>query len=154
MNDKTLEEFLKKVDKAKFTNTPYVKRVEKPYGYELIFTPEGLPYTGKLMHIQAGKRQSLQIHDQKVETFYLASGKGGVLLENSQGEMERVEFQKGVGYTTQVGQKHRIFAITDCDVIEFSTPELGNTYRLEDDYARGTETEEMRKDPNRGWYRN
>ena len=138
-------------DKTNFKNDPYVKKVEKPWGYELIFTPENLPYTGKLMHVRAGTRQSLQIHDKKIETYYLTSGKGGVILENSTGEMEKIEFEKGMGYTTQIGQKHRIFGITDCDVIEFSTPELGITYRLEDDYKRPDETEDTRKDPNRGW---
>lgn len=149
--DPKLEEFLKTVDKSKFNSSPYVKRVEKPWGYELIFTPEDLSYTGKLMHLNAGTRQSLQIHDKKVETYYLASGRGGVIIENADGEMEEIEFKQGIGYTTQVGQKHRIFSITDCDVLEFSMPESGNTYRLEDDYSRDTETEEMRKDPNRGW---
>ncbi len=139
------------VDKSKFTNSSYVKRIEKPWGYELIFTPEYLPYTGKLMHVKAGTRQSLQIHDKKIETYYLGSGRGGVIIENNKGILEKIEFEKEVGYTTTIGQKHRIFAITDCDVIEFSTPETGNTYRLEDDYSRSTETEEMRKQPNRGW---
>lgn len=138
-------------DKSQFTNTAYVKKVEKPWGYELIFTPENLPYTGKLMHLKAGTRQSLQIHDKKVETYYLASGKGGVIIENTKGDLKLVEFEQGKGYTTQVGQKHRIFSITECDIIEFSTPELGTTYRLEDDYKRPDETEELRKDPNRGW---
>lgn len=151
MNDDQLKKFLETVDKSSFTNTAYVKRVEKPWGYELIFTPDGLPYTGKLMHMSAGTRQSLQIHDKKVETYYLGSGRGGVIIENANGEMEEVEFEKNKGYTTKIGQKHRIFAITDCDVLEFSTPESGNTYRLEDDYSRPTETEEMRKEPNRGW---
>lgn len=136
---------------TKFTNAPYSKRVEKPWGYELIFTPEDLPYTGKLMHLNAGTRQSLQFHDKKVETYILGSGRGGVIIENSKGELEKIEFEQGKGYTTQVGQKHRIFSITECDIIEFSTPESGNTYRLEDDYSRPTETEQMRKEPNRGW---
>lgn len=149
--DEELKKFLRTINKSKFANSPYVKKVAKPWGYELIFTQEDLPYTGKLMHVKAGTRQSLQVHDKKVETYYLASGRGGVMIENSQGEMEKIEFAQGKGYTTQVGQKHRIFAITDCDVIEFSTPELGNTYRLEDDYSRPTETEQLRKDPNRGW---
>lgn len=151
MDDPKLQEFLKTIDKSGFSSQPFVKRVEKPWGYELIFTLEGLPYTGKIMHVMAGKRQSLQVHDVKQETYFLASGRGGVIIENSSGEMIEVEFENGKGYTTAVGQKHRIFAITDCDVWEVSTPELGNTYRLEDDYNRPTETEEMRKDPNRGW---
>src|SRR3990167_8682158 len=139
------------MDKSKFINVPYVKKVEKPWGYELIFTTDDLPYAGKLMHLKAGTRQSLQIHDQKIETYYLGSGKGGVLMENDKGELESIEFEKNKGYTTKINQKHRIFAITDCDILEFSTPEKGNIFRLEDDYSRPTETEEMRKEPNRGW---
>lgn len=135
----------------KVVNEPYIKRVEKPWGYELIFTPEDLPYAGKIMHLKAGTRQSLQYHDKKVETYFLASGRGGVILENDKGELEKIEFEKGKGYTTQVYRKHRIFAITDCDVWEVSTPEIGTTYRLEDDYKRTDETEKVRNDPQRGW---
>ncbi len=141
----------KQFDKSKFTVDGYSQKVEKPWGYELIFTPEGQPYTGKIMHIHAGKRQSLQIHDQKEETYFLGGGKGGVIIENSKGEMETIEFEVNKGYTTKVGQKHRLFAITDCDIWEVSTPETGTTYRLEDDYSRGDETEDVRKEPDRGW---
>lgn len=142
---------LENIDKTKFSHEGFSKKIDKPWGYELIFTPEGQPYTGKIMHIEAGKRQSLQVHDKKEETYYLNSGQGGVIIENPNGEMETVEFETGKGYTTQVGQKHRLFAITDCDIWEVSTPETGTTYRLEDDYDRPDETEEVRKQPDRGW---
>ena len=149
--DPKLEEFLKTVDKNSFTNQPYLKKVEKPWGYELIFTPDNLPYTGKIMHIEAGKRLSLQVHDTKQESYWLASGECNLVIENTQGKMEIINMEKGKGYTMMIGQKHRHQAVTDCDVFEVSTPENGNTYRLEDDYSRPTETEELRRDPNRGW---
>ncbi len=142
---------LTNIDRKKFLTEGYVKKVEKPWGYELIFTPEGQPYTGKIMHIEAGKRQSLQVHDQKEETYYLGLGKGGVIIENSSGKLVKIEFEEGKGYTTKVGQKHRLFGITDCDIWEVSTPETGTTLRLEDDYNRGDETDDVRKEPNRGW---
>ncbi len=151
MDDPKLEQFLKERDTSSFTNTPYIKRVEKPWGYELIFTPENLSYTGKIMHINAGKRLSLQVHDKKQESYWLADGECNLIIENSEGELEVIKMEKGHGYTMQIGQKHRHQAVVDCDVLEVSTPELGNTYRLEDDYARPTETGELRKDPNRGW---
>ena len=141
----------KQWDKSKFTTQGYSQKIDKPWGYELIFTPAGQPYTGKIMHIQAGKRQSLQVHDQKEETHYLASGKGGVIIEDSSGELQTIEFESGKGYTTRKGQKHRLFAVTDCDIWEVSTPETGTTYRLDDDYSRADETEEVRSQPNRGW---
>ncbi len=149
--DPKLEEFLKTIDKNTFVNTPFFRKVDKPWGYEMIFTPEDLPYTGKLMHINAGKRLSLQVHDVKQETQILIQGQCNSLVENPDGEMTTIEMVPHQGYTMMVGQKHRLQAVTDCDVLEVSTPELGNTYRLEDDYSRNTETEEMRKDPNRGW---
>lgn len=132
-------------DKSTFKNEPYVKKVEKPWGYELHWVPEGMPYMGKILHINAGQRLSLQVHDTKQETYWLASGECNLILENSKGELEVVNLEKGKGYTTVVGQRHRHQAVTDCDVVEVSTPEAGITYRLEDDYKRPDETEEQRK---------
>jgi mannose-6-phosphate isomerase len=135
----------KQFDKSTFINPPYVKRVEKPWGYELHWVPEGMPYMGKIMHINKGHRLSLQIHDKKLETYWLANGKCDLILENTKGELEIIHLEKGKGYTTVVGQKHRHQAVTDCDVVEVSTPELGTTWRLEDDYNRPNETPDQRK---------
>lgn len=138
-------------DKSKFTNAPYIKRVPKPWGYELHFTPDNLSYIGKILHINAGRRLSLQYHDQKQESWYLLSGQVTMILGNGQGDLEEINMEEGKGFTTKVGQKHRLVGVKDSDILEVSTPEIGNTFRLEDDYQRGTETEEIRKDPNRGW---
>ncbi len=129
----------------------YIKRIEKPWGYELHWVEEDKPYMGKVLHIQAGKRLSLQYHDKKQESWFLMSGQAKIIWGDKDGNLVETEMQPGCGYTCQTGQKHRLVGITDCDIIEVSTPEIGNTYRLEDDYARPTETEAMRKDPNRGW---
>lgn len=151
MDDPQLQNFLNSIDRSAFENNPYVKKVEKPWGYEIHFTPDNLPYMGKILHINAGKRLSLQVHDQKCESWYLLSGRGMMVIEDKDSSLKEIEFKDGVGYTTKIGQKHRLVGITDCDIFEVSTPEVGNTYRLEDDYSRPTETENMRKDPNRGW---
>src|SRR5205814_10523557 len=34
---------------------------------------------------------------------------------------------------------HDALPISDCDILEVSTPEMGTTYRLEDDYSRSEE---------------
>jgi len=141
----------KKFDKSKFVNTPYIKRIEKPWGYELHFVPEDKPYMGKVIHINRGARLSLQIHDKKQESWWLVSGKAKAIWDNSQGKLVETTLESGKGYTTSIGQRHRLLGITDCDILEVSTPEIGTTYRLEDDYKRPHETEEMRKAKNRGW---
>lgn len=132
-------------DKSKFTNLPYVKKVDKPWGYEIHWVPEGMPYMGKILHIDAGKRLSLQLHDQKQETYWLLSGECNLILENTKGELETIPMKKGVSYTTLVGQKHRHQGVTDCDVVEVSIPEIGTTIRFEDDYKRPDETPDVRK---------
>ena len=132
-------------DTSTFTTEGYVKKVDKPWGYELHWVPEGMPYMGKILHINAGCRLSLQVHDIKQESYWLTNGECDLVMENSNGEMEVIHMQKGVGYTTKVGQKHRHQAVTDCDVVEVSMPEQGMTWRLEDDYKRPDETPEQRK---------
>ena len=137
-------------DKTKFINSPFILKVEKPWGYEYIFTQPHLPYVGKILHIKAKKRLSLQIHDKKQESWFLISGKCNLIIENKTGEMETIDMQKNNGYTIEIGQKHRYQAVTDCDVFEVSTPEIGTTHRLEDDYDRPNETQELR-DEERSW---
>lgn len=131
-------------DPGEFTTSPYVRRAEKPWGYELHWVPEGAPYMGKLIHINEGKRLSLQVHDQKQESWFIIKGRGAVIWENNKGELIEIELEPGVGYTIQLGQKHRLKGLTDCDIIEVSTPEAGTTWRLEDDFKRPDQTPEER----------
>jgi hypothetical protein len=55
------------------------------------------------------------------------------------------------GYTIRPNRKHRLEGVEDAVVLEVSTPEIGTTFRVEDDYARPDETEELRASDNRGW---
>jgi len=130
---------------------PYQKKIEKPWGYEIHWTSSDLPYMGKILHINAEKRLSLQRHNKKQETWYLLKGKAKLIWDNEKKELIETELEYGYGYTCTIGQRHRLVGITDCDVIEVSTPEIGITERLEDDYSRPDETEKVRSSENRGW---
>ncbi len=144
-------DFLKTIDKSGFNAEPTAKRTEKPWGYEVLLTATDSPYAMKIIHINAGARLSLQAHDKKTETWTVLSGRPAVMMEDTSGELQQIELKPGVGYTSAIGQRHRLIGLDDCDVLEASTPEIGVTLRLEDDYARPDETEEMRAQPNRGW---
>src|SRR5437660_8498850 len=119
------------LDRSKFSKFPYLQRVEKPWGYEIIFTPPELPYTGKILNIKARQETSFQYHDKKLESWYLLSGKVVMVREDRDGNVQKQEMQTGVGYTNYEGQKHRLIARNDSQILEVSTPEIGNTYRLE-----------------------
>jgi len=129
-----------------FVLEPLARRIEKPWGYEILLSPPDAPYTSKLIHVRAGKRLSLQVHDIKVETQTLVAGHGILVLEGADGELHDIQMQPGVGYHVAVGQRHRLCAAPEDDatIFEASTPEIGTTLRLEDDYARPDETEQLR----------
>jgi mannose-6-phosphate isomerase-like protein (cupin superfamily) len=133
-------------DSSTFSLEPNGRRIEKPWGYEILLSPPDAPYASKLIHVKAGKRLSLQLHDTKVETQTLVAGQGSLVLEATDGQLHTIEMKTGVGYHVAVGQRHRLCAAPNADatVFEASTPEVGVTLRLEDDYARPDETEQLR----------
>ncbi len=132
------------VDRGAFSHQPFARRIPKPWGWELHWTPGELPYMGKILHVLSGARLSLQVHDAKRESWLLIDGRAKVVWEDCDGALVETELRAHEGYTCALGQKHRLVGITDCDIIEVSTPETGTTWRLEDDYARPHETEEQR----------
>jgi mannose-6-phosphate isomerase len=134
-------------DPSGFSLEPRRRRIDKPWGFEVLLSPEDAPYTAKLIHVRAGQRLSLQVHDTKVETQTLVEGRGVLVLEGADGELHDIEMERGVGYHVAIGQRHRLWAAFDDDAVVFeaSTPELGTTYRLADDYARPHETEQLRQ---------
>ncbi len=132
-------------DRSSFAVDGYIKRIEKPWGYELHWTRDNLPYMGKILHINAGKRLSLQAHDHKQESWFMMQGDALVIWEDETGNLVETKLVSGKGFTCAVGQRHRLVGVSDCDVIEVSTPEIGTTWRLEDDFARPDETPEQRE---------
>lgn len=112
-----------------------IRKIEKPWGYELIWA-ETKDYVGKIIHINKGHKLSLQYHKIKEETFMVQTGKMMLLAENEKGEMTEVLLLPGEAHHMLPGRKHRMIAIEDTDVIEISTPHLGDVVRLEDGYGR------------------
>jgi mannose-6-phosphate isomerase len=76
---------------------------------------------GKVLHIKTGKRISLQIHDNKQESWFILKGEANILWEDKNGNLIETKMEKGVGYTTQVGQIHRLISTKTCDILEVST---------------------------------
>ena len=117
-----------------------IKKVEKPWGYELIWAKSDT-YVGKILHINKGHRLSLQYHREKEETIMLYSGKMILIFENEKGELEEIPLSSGEAHHIPPGKKHRMIAVENCDVFEVSTPHLDDVVRIEDSYGRkGTST--------------
>lgn len=118
-----------------------VTTVPKPWGHETIWAHTDR-YVGKILHIKAGQALSVQYHTVKDETVYLLSGemKYWVQLEGEQ-ELRDMHLGQGDAFRITPGTVHYMEAVTDCDVLEASTPELDDVVRLKDRYGReGTST--------------
>ncbi len=112
-----------------------IRRVDKPWGYELIFAHTDR-YAGKILHVDAGQALSLQYHERKDETLYLLEGDYELIVEEN-GEMVRHQIRPGQSYHIPAGTRHRMVAGAEgCDILEVSTPELDDVVRLEDRYGR------------------
>ena len=111
-----------------------VKRVNKPWGYELIFAKTGR-YVGKILHINRGESLSLQYHEMKEETLYVVEGELRLTIEHD-GDRRDLILRKGEAFHIPPRLIHRMEAIADTDVAEVSTPEIHDVVRLEDRYGR------------------
>jgi mannose-6-phosphate isomerase len=114
------------------TQLPY--RVEKPWGYELIWARTDR-YVGKILHIEAGHVLSLQYHERKDESIYVLSGE--IVLRLQQGEtlIER-RLAAGEVFHIQPTLVHQFEAVVTSEVLEASTPEIDDVIRLKDRYGR------------------
>jgi len=119
---------------------PFVKKIIKPWGYELIFTRDYSPVTSKVLHLNAGARFSYQYHEEKKECLVLLRGEAKIILDGQEFLMSKLK-----GYYIEPMTKHRCWGITACDILESSTKETGKTVRLEDDYKRGDEIDKSRQ---------
>lgn len=110
-------------------------RVDKPWGYEIwwAWTDD---YVGKILHVDAGHKLSVQYHELKDETSYLLKGRmylhKGTTLDN----IVATELGEGAQWRNRPGEIHTIEAIEDSDVLEVSTPHLEDVVRLQDSYGR------------------
>ena len=111
------------------------RRVSKPWGHEEIWVETEF-YLGKLLFINAGARLSLQHHVAKAGPIRVRSGRMLLELDDSEGVLQRREM--GPGDTARVlpGRRHRFSGITDCEVLEVSTPHPLDVVRHSDDYGR------------------
>lgn len=114
-------------------DTPY--RVEKPWGYELIWARTDR-YVGKILHIEPGHLLSLQYHNKKDETIHVLKGEIIFRVKEGGDELTERRMREGESYHVTPGTVHQMEAVTAADLLEASTPELDDVVRIHDRYGR------------------
>ena len=115
------------------SDVPY--RVDKPWGYELIWARTDR-YVGKILHVRAGHTLSCQYHRRKDETMHVLRGELLLRTGASADVLAERVFRAGESVHIPAGMIHQIEAVVDTDVLEASTPELDDLVRLSDRYGR------------------
>ncbi len=139
-------------------STTQVKHVEKPWGWEkwLAHGKPEFPYAFKMIHVRAPHKTSLQFHKYKQESNFLLKGKATLYYAEAPIDAERFErggyspeelakivgslkkhpFTEGEIVHVLPGHIHRIEALEDITLMETSTTELDDVFRLQDDAQR------------------
>tara|TARA_R100000664_G_scaffold5246_1_gene10083 strand:+ start:280 stop:663 length:384 start_codon:yes stop_codon:yes gene_type:complete len=99
-----------------------IKKVEKGWGHELWIVNKK-EYCGKLLFFKKGKFCSWHHHKLKDEVFYLQSGKIKVLYswEDEIQKASEVIINPGENFYVPTGLRHRMIALEDSELFEFST---------------------------------
>ena len=112
------------------------RRVEKPWGWELIWA-HAEQYVGKVLFVRAGHSLSLQFHREKDESWYVESGRAEIELgEPGAAVLNQEVVASGACFRYRPGTVHRVTALEDTTILEVSTPHLEDVVRLEDAYGR------------------
>jgi mannose-6-phosphate isomerase len=112
-----------------------VKKVDKPWGYELIYALTDR-YCGKVLFIRKGEQLSLQFHREKDEVVYVHEGRIEMEIGDPGGALDTEVVGPGRAFHIRPGTVHRLRALEDTLVLEVSTPHVDDVVRLEDRYGR------------------
>ncbi|MDQ4030042.1 MAG: cupin [Actinomycetota bacterium] len=132
MNDSLDSPNLRALDRFAFEP----RRVEKPWGHELIWALSE-DYCGKVLFVKAGHSLSLQFHREKDESWLIQAGRAKLELgETGQAVLAEEVVGAGAAFRYRPGTVHRVTALEDTTILEVSTPQLEDVVRLEDAYGR------------------
>ena len=125
-------------DKYILENFSEVKRVKKPWGFELwLSDATDAPYAFKLLYLKKGTKTSLQYHKKKVEHMFLMEGKiRAHYKDEKDNEVKSFLVTRGQLLTVKPPAIHRVEAVSDVLLVEASSKHLDDVVRVDDDYSR------------------
>jgi len=107
----------------------------RPWGQEKILAIIPKVLSLKLLKIKAGSKGGLQYHHKKNECGYLLKGKLIIRFDTGNGSLKEKILEPGASFHFPPGAVHQEEALTDCEIIEASTPHFNDRVRVEDKYG-------------------
>ena len=108
---------------------------EREWGEEILLVLAPGKYTGKMLKIKAGAGGGLQFHRLKDETSYVLQGEYEFTYDDGSGKLVKVVCGPGSCVQIPPGAVHQGIALTDCVIIEFSTPHFNDRVNVSEEYG-------------------
>jgi mannose-6-phosphate isomerase len=144
--------------KSFFEKKQDIKKVNKPWGYELWIASDlnNKTYAMKEIFINTGFKTSFQFHEYKEECNYIISGAGTLLLSENKidinkfknnsytnkdladmvNNLKAYELVKGSSFHIQPLYIHSVISTNNLTMVESSSLHLNDVYRILDEYGR------------------
>ncbi len=110
---------------------------ERPWGSEDLIGLVSNKFSVKRLKIKAGNKGGLQYHRLKDEVAIIISGKMLIRYDLGDNMLREKVVETGSVVHFPPGLVHQEEAITDCEIIEASTPHFNDRVRVEELYGLG-----------------
>lgn len=108
---------------------------ERDWGEETLLAVVPGHYSFKHLLLKAGAKGGLQYHHKKEECGYLVSGQMIIRSDAGDGTLREHLIGPGRVFYFPVGSVHQEEAVTDCVILEVSTPFANDRVRVEAEYG-------------------
>jgi len=126
----------KKHINVKFPKKKYLGK--RNWGKEILLSLIPKTLSLKLLQIKKGKKGGLQYHHKKNECGYILSGKLLVRYDKGNGKLTKKILKGGDVFHFPSGAVHQEEALTNCKIIEASSPHFNDRVRVEELYGLPT----------------
>ena len=104
---------------------------KRTWGKEIILSVIPKILSLKLLVLKKGKKGGLQFHHKKNECGYVLSGRLLIRYDKGNGKLSKKILKKGDVFHFPPGAVHQEEAVTECKIIEASTPHFNDRVRVE-----------------------
>jgi len=118
--------------KVNFFNSKKIGK--RDWGEEILVNWIPKKLTLKILKMKKGKMGGLQYHRKKNECGHILSGKLLIRYDNGKGKLIKKICKKGDNFHFPPYSVHQEIALTDCVIVEASTPHFNDRVRVEKKY--------------------
>tara|TARA_B110000259_G_C13824005_1_gene325866 strand:+ start:19 stop:450 length:432 start_codon:yes stop_codon:yes gene_type:complete len=128
--------------KKKHINVKFPIKIDlgkRTWGKEILLSLIPKILSLKLLKLKKGKKGGLQYHHKKNECGYILSGRLIVRFDKGHGKLNKKILKAGDVFHFPPGSVHQEEALTECQIIEASTPHFNDRVRVENKYGLSVE---------------